>query len=184
MAKRRVPGDILEIVCKDLAKVSKAIGGFAPRRLLETATMAEAAKIIAGIDDTLSVLDELKGYAGWLAKLPKETSWNLQGKNILVVAINQKYYKTIYSNIAADPSLRQRIVARLLGVVFHEVGHVSLGHARDDKRFTTSVEGVSFHPDRSLVEEHDAWLYSCFVRGFVFADIGGMKAPDNVPLII
>jgi len=70
----------------------------------------------------------------------------------------------------------------VLAILSHEIGHVVLRHIKPDTKFITSSLGPV--APIKLPQEWEAWLYAGFLRGFVFAEIGGSTIPDPVPPIV
>jgi len=161
---------------------------FTPGKLLSLGAMFKAARTLARIESAFLVRpQELFGYRAWLTRFPGlgPDPDPEQHLGPFVVAVDSTIWEAIQKAGLNTGPVRDRLLAKSLAVVMHEVAHVVLDHVQHD-RFSRAAPSVAlwYAERRSLDQEFEAWLYSGFLRAFVFAEIGGEKRPDRVPDLV
>jgi|GEM_PF-1756169 len=175
---------------RSLLKLRRAFGPgtFHAGKLLNLMAVFRASRVLAGIETAFLVRrKDIFDYRAWLTRFPGlgTTSTGRPTLGPLVVAADSSVWDAIQDAGLTAGVVRDRLLAKTLGVVMHEVGHAVLGHVAGDK-FSRTAPSVAlwFASPRSLEQEFEAWMYSGMMRAFVFAEVAGEKRPDRVPDLV
>jgi len=142
-----------------------------PRELLKVAILYRAISELAGIHGWLPMdVFPMEGYVSWLGK------W-LGEENPPSIAIKSN----IFTNLLRGVYLHKHAMFVLLAIILHEVGHEV---TRDPKKHPTKLflgkDLIGPYRPESLKAEAEAWLFSFFLCGFIFAQIVSADRPDHV----
>jgi hypothetical protein len=179
--KRPEPLDIFLQSRLAIDHLRRKLPDFTLDKLLTWGGMGRAAEALGNITEVFTPSILPKGYRSWLAKLP-----SADGKIRLSILVDWEFYEEMRGKFGlAYPSLRRRFAARMLAICLHEAGHAFLGHAADDS-FTRDAARLQkrLADPRTLPQECDAWLWSCYLRALVFAEVGGSRRPDGTADIV
>lgn len=142
--------------------------------LLNPRVLLRAIREIAQVDGWLPVEHLPKsGYVSWLG------IWQ-QGQGQPTIAIRSDVFSGLLQGAHLSNRVKHAQFA-LLAVVLHEVGHEVLRDPDKPRRFRTPTKGGLFADRESLKSEANAWLFSVFLCGLVFAEVVSAAPPDIIP---
>jgi hypothetical protein len=124
---------------------------------------------LAGIEGWITVQKmPLQGYVSWLGM------WKKNAK-LPAIALDQ----TAYGGMVDGALGSRRSQTVILSIMGHEVGHEVMRDPASKRQFVTDMGQWLAADAAELIDEAEAWLFAAFLMGFVFADLGSTKRPDE-----
>jgi len=147
---------------------------FAPWDWLRPVRLRTSIARQASIDSWLPVSDQLlpiRGYVSWLAILKKGAK--------PTIVIDKDIHAEILREAANDDKRAKRAQAKFFAIIAHEVGHELMRDTKRPRKYVTQHGGIAFAGAENPFSEAEAWLFACFLRGFVLGAIAGAERPDR-----
>lgn len=124
---------------------------------------------LAGIEGWIPVTKmPLQGYVSWLGM------WKKNAK-MPAIALDQSAYGGMIDG-ALGTRRAQTVILAIMG---HEAGHEVMRDPASKRHFVTDMGQWLAADPAELIDEAEAWLLAAFLMGFVFADLGSAKRPDE-----